>query len=98
MFKEEDLKFTKIRDHRINFRYKGTLYSLNEHNFYGEYCITLCNRDTEEVIAGEWGWLDIDDFIRKRPYLGTINRSTPYSHIDKEHFVKKLNNWILENI
>lgn len=98
MFKEEELNFTKIRDHRINFRYKGTLYSLNEHNDYGDYSVTLCNRDTKEIIANEWGWLSIDDFIRTTIGSKIINRSTPYSHIDKRYFVKKLIKWLSEAI
>ena len=52
MLKKPKFKITKVRDWRINFRYDGTLYSLNEHSEdfdFGSH-VTLRNMDTREEI------------------------------------------------
>ena len=93
----DKLKFTKIRHHRINFRYNEILYSLNLHEDGGEHSLNLDNRNSNEFIVGDpYETNIIFKFIKINYYLG---RTTPiiYKHIDKEYFAERMNDFIKNN-
>ncbi len=85
----ESLKFTKIREYRINFRYKGILYSLNEHSEGYESILRLTNRDTDEIIAEDWDYLIINRYIKVN--YNNYNKPIIYKHIDKKYFINMIN-------
>ena len=97
MFKIEDankLKFTKIRYERINFKYDGVQYSLNLHRDGGDYVLVLWDRSNGNyIMTYDYESMDLSDYI-SISYNKTLNKPIIYSHIDKEHFKDKLNNFI----
>ena len=98
MFQIKDvdkLKFTKITNYRINFRYKNRLYSLNLHSDGGEDVLTLWDRDNSTSIVSEYCRnFSIRDYIKTN---GIQNVPIVYSHIDKQYFADRLNEFILLN-
>lgn len=82
------LKFTKIRDWRINFKYDNVQYSLNGVDDC-ESIIRLINLDTKEEVASIYGNLYAYDYIKVKTY-DNHNKPLIYSHIDKLYFVESL--------
>lgn len=83
------LKITNIKGWRINFRYEGLLYSLNEFSDGCEYIIELWCRDTKECIHSEYGSLYLPTYIHI-PSNSRLTKPLIYSHIDKEFLVERL--------
>lgn len=89
----DKLKFTKIRNnYRINFRYYGELYSLNLFEDGGDHSLELHNKSGRKVICSDCYETNVLWFIKYK-----YNKPIIYSHINKELFVAKLNEWIKEN-
>lgn len=86
----DNLKITRIRDWRINFKYNEVLYSLNQHDSMEyEYWIELKNRDTRKLVKEQHGLLDLSAYVRYKGWSNN-NKNFIYSYIDKEYFVKQL--------
>lgn len=82
------LKFTKIRDWRINFKYNNVQYSLNGVDDC-ESIIRLINLDTREEVSSIYGNLYSYNYIKAEKY-DNYNKPLIYSHIDKLYFVERL--------
>lgn len=83
------LKITNIKGWRINFRYDGLLYSLNEFSDGFEEVVELRCRDTKEHIHSEYGSLYLPTYIHI-PYDTYFGKPLIYSHVDKEFLVERL--------
>lgn len=86
------LKITRIRDHRINFRYGDDVYSLQDDGDGYEDSVSF-----RKLVKGKWEYLNCidyhinDDFIENKKGKNlSIYNNLIYSHIDKERFLKTL--------
>ena len=91
--KDEELKITLVRPHRINFKYKDCYFSLQNNEECSE-----CNIDIRVLKGGNWYYLNTIGFmdISKLDLLYTNNnkkiksKKVVYSHINKKTFIEKI--------
>lgn len=84
------LKITKIREHRINFRYDGVLFTLNEHCDCFEYVLRLKEKETGKILISSSDSLNIRKYIKMKYKNDYNEQRIVYSHIDKEYFINRL--------
>lgn len=95
-----ELKITKIRHHRINFRYNNILYSLNLHEDGGDHYLTLWKNYGDEnisIVASDCYYTDIAGIFLRVPYYRGCKAPWIYSHVDKQFLADKLNWFVKEN-
>lgn len=99
MFNMKDsnkIKIYAVIGGRIYFKYEGVNYMIRQISECGDNFIELTNKITWERLRSDYTFDGIRDFIKAK--YGKYKRSTPYAHLDLEHFHKKLQELKLINI
>lgn len=90
------LKIYKVKYWCIYFKYDGIHYMLRHISEDGDHQNELINKETWEITCSDYTLMGIMSFLKlkynnkrnsKYYYIGI---GTPYKHIDKEYFVKEL--------
>ena len=93
-----ELEITKVRYFRINFKYRGKLYTLNEHSDGYESILRLTEKCSDACLVSVWGGFNVSEYIK--PQFGKSFKNldnVAYKQIDLEHFAVMLNKLIEEN-